>query len=177
MTKPTRHINILEILPHLWFENENGDRQIPPAEIQDNPDALETIGDDSGGFIFQHVLVHSVVGHDVVCKVPKTGEMRLVRRDFLPFDHTLVEGLVRKGDFDLRSAMLVAIEACERCVMALRFRYRLGPGYDFDDPLFEGNPARCRICYEPDPDIEPPEWFAAARALIAAATPEEDDAA
>ena len=163
MPKPF-HINIFELLPRLWYENEAGDRAIPPMEVQDNPDVL---AEAPPGFIFQHMLIHCVVGHDVVCKNPNTGEIRHVRRDYLPFEHKLVEGLVRNGNFDIRSAMFVAIEACERCVMGLRFRYKLGPGYDFDDPLYEGNPARCRICYEPDPDVEAPDYFTAARAIIA----------
>ena len=179
MAKPPKHINIFRILPRLWFENENLDRAIPPAAVQDSPDALTEAPD---GFIFQHTLIHCVVGHDVCCKHPDTGEMQLMRRDYLPFDHKFVEALVRKGDFDIRSAMFVAIEACERCVMALRFRYKLGPGYDFDDPLYEASPARCRICYEPEPDTDQPEWFVAAKAIIkktetAQAPPPEDGAA
>ena len=164
MPQPTHNINIFEIMPRLWYENENGDRAIPPEEVQDNPDVL---AEAPPGFIFQNMLVHCVVGHDVIFKDPNTGEIRLVKREYLPFDHKFVEALVRKGDFDIRSAMFVAIEACERCVMAIRFRYKLGPGYDFTDPLYEASPARCRICYEPDPDIEAPDYFTAARAMIA----------
>lgn len=166
MTHQDFHLNIFESLPRLWFENENGDRAIPSVEVQDNPDALESA---PPGFIFQHVLVHSIIGHDVVTKDPNTGELRHIRRDYLPFDHKFVEALVRHGDFDIRSAMLVAIEACERCVSGLRFRYRLGPGYDFGSTQWEASSARCRMCYEPDPNTEPPEWFVAARDLIAKA--------
>lgn len=178
MAKPTDHINIFEILPRLWFENDNNERAIPSAAIQDSPEAMKGA---PPGFIYQHTLIHCVVGHDVCCINPETGLIQLAHREYLPFDHKLVEGLVRKGEFDMRSAMFVAIEACERCQMALRFRYKLGVGYDFDDPLYEASPARCRICYEPDPDTEPPEWFTAARALIGKAqeeqAPPEDGAA
>lgn len=158
------HINILESVPRLWFENENGDRATPSPSVQDSPDSM---GEAPPAFIFQHMLIHSVVGHDVICKVPKTGEHRLVKREYLPFDHKFVEGLVRNGDMDLRSAMFLAIEACERCRAGMRHRYKLGIGYRFDSRTYRENEARCRICYEPEPDTEPPDWFVAANELTA----------
>lgn len=165
------NINIFETLALLWFENENGDRQIPPLQIQNDPDALDKVDDDSGpgGFIFQHVLIHSVIGHDVLCKDPNTGELRQVSREYLPFSHKFVEGLVRAGEMDLRTAMFIAIEACEHCKAGLQHRYKFGIGYPFGCKAYRESPDRCRICHMPDPDSDeqPPEWFQAAKALIA----------
>lgn len=145
----TQQDRLADMIAPVWFENANRDVAIPPkpdvAQRQHAPD----------GFDIVHVLQVGVIAHDTLRFEKDADEPQLIGRELHEFDQRLVEDMVRAGA-KLVGSILMAAEACERCLNALRFEFR-GVGYPVDSKMYVQNPARCRLCREEGRQLD--SWF------------------
>lgn len=78
------------------------------------------------------------------------------KREFVSsqsFSNSLVTAMVRSGDFDIRDAILVVTDCCERCLSILEAKY-LHAGnpltISYDDYFFANWSRPCAFCEESD---------------------------
>lgn len=128
----------LEICPHLWFENEDGDKFIPDL-TQNMPPYIPS------GFIYQHTEFPHVLQH-AVFMVREDGSSEKLATGESSFSNDLTTALVRSGDYTVHEAIMVAGKSCERCMNVLAHNYGLEWGYALHSDDWIVCPTQCLFC-------------------------------
>lgn len=152
-----------ENLKQLWYENEAGERYyLTDEDFFGRATPPE-------GFIFQHSMFASQLVQEVLrLNVDAHGRCMSthVGTGHSTYPGQLVFKMIESDDFTFEEAVLVAGQACERCLNALCYKYKVlakaPPPHEHGASIYEGYPeesreyqeshTRCQFC---DPAMEP----------------------
>jgi len=126
-----------EMFAMLWYEDGDGHR----IRSEDEHDTWEVPkGAETQHSMFPNVLRHGILllNDDGTSTSVATGESS--------FPSDLVTEMVRSGDWDVADAIMVAGQACERCLNVLLHRYGLDDGYPFASDAYWRAGTRCPMC-------------------------------
>ena len=123
-------------IPQLWYETEDGEKFVPPM---DGP--FPGIPE---GFVYQHSQFPRILRHEVL-KVRSDGTSENAGAISQSWSEDLVLALVRNG-YTLSEAILVAGNACERCMNVLADECGLDWGYAFGTDEYNKCSTECVLC-------------------------------
>jgi hypothetical protein len=125
---------------YLWYENEQGDKWVPPKGYCGSPKP-------PAGFIYQRSQFPFSV-HEVMLRCYEDKSVEVCSGNS-SWPENLVLAMTNSGDYGLYQAIFVAANACSRCLNALSFTY-LGSeeGFSEDSEEYKYSNTRCEWCDE-----------------------------
>lgn len=127
-------------LPTLWYENEAGDKYVPPLDGEMPPEIPE-------GFEYQHSRFPTILREDVLRTKPEGDGCEQVCAMNSGWQPDLVLALTRKG-MTLSEAIIVSATACERCMNVLADECGLSWGYAWGSEEWRKSNTVCDFCRE-----------------------------
>jgi hypothetical protein len=125
-----------QMLCELWYENEDGEKFIPNYG--------ENFGNPPLGYFYQHGQFPTILRHSIL-KI-ENGSSHEIMAAEMSWSEDLVLSMANSGKWKLREAILIAANACERCMNSLAHEYGLNWGYaEFSDE-WEKCGTTCRFC-------------------------------
>lgn len=125
-----------DLFAMLWYEDEDGNR-LPEPPIGDL-----AIPEDSHT---QHSRFPNVLRHTILL-LNDDGTSSSLAAGESSFPSDLVTQMVRSGDWDTADAIMVAGQACERCLNVLLHHYGIGDGYPFGSEDYWRANTDCSMC-------------------------------
>ncbi len=140
--KPKRSMASMRIdkskLVRLWYENEKGEKFIPPPNMLPDMEFLPE------GFIYQRSQFPTQLTDN--CLRCDDGKSTQVFRGEKGWSSDLALAMTNSGDYELWQAILIGANSCERCMNALAYHYGLKWGYPEYSEQWQRCSTSCDYC-------------------------------
>ena len=128
----------------LWYEDEDGNRMHDAAEGT-NKEPEGYVNPRDNGARYQHSRFPTHL-HDSVLRLNDDGTSSVLLKGQSGYDSATVTAMVRSKDWDVSDAIMVAGQACERCMNVLAHHYGAGWGYEYNSDGYKEAGTSCRMC-------------------------------
>ncbi len=134
------YIDVASQLPTLWYENEDGDRWIPPKNFPTGE-----CNAPPEGFIYQHSMFPSDLKHLILGPKEGGGSTEYASGSST-YSEDLVTAMVKQNAYPLFDSIMIAANACERCLNVLLHKYGLDDGYPEYSEQWQRSDTVCQFC-------------------------------